>query len=237
MTGEDKTRVPDSGDDIIAAEYVLGVLDADGRSRVETRLASDRSFARLVEAWQIRLSPLDEDYEAVAPPASVKAAIDKRLFTTASAAQPGLLQSLGFWRGLSFAAIALAAVAIIPDFLRREPEVAKVNPIVASMQAEGGDIRFVALYEPGDDEIRISTVNAEKAVDRDFELWLIEADGKPKSMGVIPAGQSLVLKVKPELVALITAGDTFAVTVEPLGGSPTGDPTGPVIAAGASRAI
>ena len=56
-------------------------------------------------------------------------------------------------------------------------------------------------------------------------------------MGVIPAGQTLALKVKPELVALISAGDTFAVTVEPLGGSPTGDPTGPVIAAGASRAI
>jgi anti-sigma-K factor RskA len=237
MSGADNTRMPDGGDDLIAAEYVLGVLDADGRRSVEERLEEDRSFARLVEAWQFRLSPLDEDYEPVAPPQAVKAALDKRLFTSTAAAKPGLLESLGFWRGLSFAALALAAVAIIPDLLRRDPQVAEVNPIIASMQAEGGEVRFVALYEPGDDEIRITTVKAEKATDRDFELWLIEADGKPKSMGVIPAGQTLALKVKPELVALISAGDTFAVTDEPLGGSPTGNPTGPIVAAGASLSI
>ena len=237
MSGGDNTRMPDGGDDLIAAEYVLGVLDMEARRRVEVRVDSDRAFAHLVETWQARLAPLDEDYEAVTPPVAIKAALDKRLFTSTATAKPGLLQSLGFWRGLSFAALALAAVAIIPDLLRREPQVPDVNPIVASMQAEGGEVRFVALYEPGHDEIRISTVKAEKAADRDFELWLIEADGKPKSMGVIPAGETLALKVKPELVALISAGDTFAVTVEPLGGSPTGDPTGPVIAAGASRAI
>jgi anti-sigma-K factor RskA len=237
MSGADKTRMPDGGDDIIAAEYVLGVLDADERRLVEARLEDDRSFARLVLSWQSRLSPLDEDYEPVPPPAAVKAALDKRLFTATSVAKPGLLESLGFWRGLSFAAMALAAVAIVPDLLRRETPVADVNPIIAPMQAEGGEVRFVALYEPGHSEIRITTVKAEKAADRDFELWLIEADGKPKSMGVIPAGETLALKIKPELVALISAGDTFAVTVEPLGGSPTGNPTGPVIAAGASRAI
>lgn len=237
MSGADNTRMPNGGDDLIAAEYVLGVLDADARARAEARLENDRSFALLIKAWETRLSPLNDDYEAVVPPAAVKAALDKRLFTSTASAKSGLLQSLGFWRGLSFAALALAAVAIIPDLLRREPEVTKSAPIIASMQAEGGDIRFVALYEPGNDEIRISTVKADKAADRDFELWLIEADGKPKSMGLIPAGQTLALKVKPELVALISAGDTFAVTVEPLGGSPTGDPTGPVIAAGAGREI
>lgn len=235
MSGADNTRMPDGGDDLIAAEYVLGVLDADERRRVEARLEDDRTFARLVEAWQSRLAPLDEDYKPVIPPAAIKAALDKRLFV--STAKPGLLQSLGFWRSLSFAAMALAAVAIIPDLLRRDPQVADINPIVATMQAEGGEVRFVALYEPGDDKIRITTVKAQKAADRDFELWLIEADGKPKSMGVIPAGQTLELKVKPELVALISAGDTFAVTDEPLGGSPTGDPTGPIVAAGASLNI
>lgn len=229
--------MPDGGDDLIAAEYVLGVLDAGGRRRVEARLQEDRSFARLVEGWQSRLAPLDEDYEPVTPPAAIKAALDKRLFVSTSTAKPGLLQSLGFWRGLSFAALALAAVAIVPDVLRRDPQVADIKPIVATMQAEGGEVRFVALYEPGNDEIRITTVKAEKAADRDFELWLIEADGKPKSMGVIPVGQTLALKVKPELVALISAGDTFAVTDEPLGGSPTGGPTGPIVAAGASLNI
>lgn len=237
MSGEDNKGMPDGGDDLIAAEYVLGVLGSGDRRRVEARIEDDRVFANLVESWQAKLAPLDKDYVSVPPPPALKAALDKRLFPVTVASQPGFFQSLGFWRGLSFGALALAAAAILPEFMRPEQPATQANPIVAAMQAEGGEVRFVALYEPGNDEIRISTVKADKENGKDFELWLIEADGKPKSMGVIPGGENLSLKVKPELVALISAGDTFAVTIEPLGGSPTGNPTGPVIAAGASRAI
>ena len=237
MSGADKGMMPDGGDDLIAAEYVLGVLDANSRGRVEARADADRAFAQLVAAWQVRLAPLDDDYAPVVPPASVKAALDRQLFAGVAQAKPGLWQSLYFWRSLSLATLALAAFVFVPAVLSRDPQLAKVLPIVAPMQADTGEVRFVALYEPGAAEIRITRIKADKQSGRDFELWLIEEDGKPKSMGVIPDGQTLALKVTPDLIARITAGDTFAVTDEPAGGSPTGGPTGPVVAAGASRAI
>ena len=170
MSGAEKGLMPEGGDDLMAAEYVLGVLDAGARQRVETRIASDRVFAKMVESWQSRFEPLDEDYESVAPPPMVKAALDKRLFAATEAKAPGLFQSLAFWRGLSLASLALAAFVVVPEFIRREPQVAKVIPIVAPMQADTGEVRFVALYEPGSDEIRVTRVKAEKGADRDYEL-------------------------------------------------------------------
>jgi anti-sigma-K factor RskA len=150
---------------------------------------------------------------------------------------PGLFQSLAFWRGLSLASLALAALAVVPQIARRDPQIAKVIPIVAPMQADTGEVRFVALYEPGADEIRVTRVKADKAGDKDFELWFVDGGSAPESMGVLSNAESLTLKVKPEMIARINAGDAFAVSVEPLGGSPTGTATGPVIAVGVSKAI
>ncbi len=237
MSGAEKGLMPEGGDDLIAAEYVLGVLDAAARQRADTRMVSDRAFARMVDSWQHRFEPLDGEYEAVAPPLMLKAALDKRLFASTEAKAPGLFQSLSFWRGLSLASLALAAFVIVPEVLRKEPQIAKVVPIVAPMQADTGEVRFVALYEPGSDEIRVTRVKADKAGDKDFELWFVDGSSAPESMGVLSNAETISLKVKPEMVARINAGDAFAVSVEPLGGSPTGSATGPVIAVGVSKAI
>lgn len=241
MSGVDKGLMPDGGDDLTAAEYALGVLDAAALRRAETRMVSDRAFAARVEDWQRRFEPLNDDYKAVTPPPAIKAALDARLFPAAEVKTPGLFQSLAFWRGLSLASLALAAFAIIPPLLRPEPQVAKVIPIVAPMQADTGEVRFVALYEPGSDEIRVTRVKAEKGADRDYELWFVDGnakpESKPESMGVVPDAEFATLKIKPEMIARINAGDAFAMSVEPIGGSPTGTATGPVIAVGVSKAI
>ncbi len=237
MSSVDKEMMPEDGDDLLAAEYVLGVLEAPARRAAEARIADDRAFARKVDTWVSQLSPLDDEYATVTPPASLKAALDKQLFTSSQAKAPGLFQSLAFWRGLSLASLALAAIVVVPQALRRDPQIAKVMPIVAPMQADTGEVRFVALYEPGSDEIRVTRVKADKAGDRDFELWFVDGSSAPESMGVLTNAESLTLKVKPEIVARINAGDAFAVSVEPLGGSPTGSATGPVIAVGVSRSI
>ncbi len=233
MTREPDDTMPEGGDDLIAAEYVLGVLSESERSAAAARIGNERAFAQLVDEWTRRLSPLDDAYDEVAPPASLWKSVEARLFAPSSAKPAGFWQNLNLWRGLAFAAMALAAVSIVPN-LRQAPPSA---PIVASLQADTGEVRFVALYQPGSDELRISRVKADKGSDRDFELWLLDDGGRPLSMGVISGDESVRLKVRPELIARINAGDTFAVSVEPEGGSPTGDPTGPVIAAGVSKNI
>ena len=237
MTRELDDTMPEGGDDLIAAEYVLGTLPSAERLAVSDRVANDRMFARLVDQWTIRLSPLDDAYGEMTPPASIKKALDARLFSSSAAKTSGFWQSLNLWRGLTFATAAIAAVAMIPNLRPSDPIVEALPPIIAPMQSDTGEVKFVALYQPGSDEIRISRVKSEKGADRDYELWLVDDGAKPVSMGVIPDKGEVRLKVKLEFIAKIDAGDAFAVSVEPVGGSPTGIATGPVIAVGVTKAI
>ncbi len=238
MSGQDEGILPDGGDDLLAAEYVLGVLVSVERAAMTRRMASERGFARLVSDWEARLEPLNDDYVAVTPPLAAKKALDARLFGNGATQASGIWQSLALWRGLTFATLALALIAIVPKLLvSPEPILVAAAQIIAPMQSESGEVKFVALYQPGSDEIRISKVKSDKGATQDYELWLVDDGGKPQSMGVIPDKDEVVLKVKPEFVARINAGDAFAVSIEPIGGSPTGTATGPVIAVGVTKSI
>ena len=75
-------------------------------------------------------------------------------------------------------------------------------------------------------------MTGDRASGRDFELWVIEGSNAPQSVGVIPAGSSVHLAVDDELQRKIAAGAALAISLEPAGGSPTGAPTGPVVALG-----
>ncbi|MDP3525548.1 MAG: anti-sigma factor, partial [Hoeflea sp.] len=69
---------------------------------------------------------------------------------------------------------------------------------------------------------------------KSLELWLVPGEGAPVSLGLVPGdGGRLVLD--PGLTDRLTAGALLAVSLEPLGGSPTGGPTGPVLLSGELR--
>jgi len=67
---------------------------------------------------------------------------------------------------------------------------------------------------------------------RAMELWLIPAGDKPHSLGLISPARPVRIDVPRELAARMTPDTALAVSMEPPGGSPTGQPTGPVIASG-----
>jgi anti-sigma-K factor RskA len=71
------------------------------------------------------------------------------------------------------------------------------------------------------------------ARDRSTQLWLIPAGKKPISVGVFASDATTVLPLSAELMSQLGPTAALAVSVEPMGGSPTGQPTGPVIAQGA----
>jgi anti-sigma-K factor RskA len=228
------------GDDILAAEYVLGVLPAEERQAASRRIEAEADFARLVDAWEERLSPLAVGYAEAEVPASVKAAVDRRLFAQGAPAPSGrglgLWSSLAFWRGLAAAAVAVLAVYAA---------IAYVNPparppqarLVASLAAEGSDVKYLAVYDSARHEVGLSHVSGTRAPGKDFELWMIEGKNAPVSIGVIPAGDSAHIAVAPQVREKLAQGAVLAVSVEPAGGSPTGQPTGPVVAAGDLKSI
>ena len=87
-----------SGDELLAAEYALGVLAGPDRAAAERRMARDRAFAALVAAWEQRLAPWAAEIAEVAPPPDMWDRIAAEL-----PAQPpqraGFWNSLAFWRG------------------------------------------------------------------------------------------------------------------------------------------
>ncbi len=227
------------GDDLLAAEYVLGVLPAEERRIASRRIDAEPDFARLVDSWEVHLSPLAAGYRDVEPSAAVKAAVDRRLFAStvpATETSRGLWSSLAFWRGLAAAAVAALVLYIAVPTLN-PPAVGPATRLVASLSADGSDVKYLAVYDAAHHEVSLSHVSGERAAGKDFELWMIEGNNAPVSMGVIPTGATARIVVPPAAQQKLAQGAVLAVSLEPSGGSPTGQPTGPVVAAGDLKSI
>ena len=204
---DERTIIPGEGDKLVAAEYVLGVLGAAERRQAQQRLAHDQAFANEVAFWEERLGAFAEAVAPVAPPSRVWTRIARAArVRDPSAPRESLWQSLAFWRSFAIGSAALGESTGQPAF-------------VAAVNADGTSL----LVMPA------ALLSADQ---RAMELWLIPAGDKPYSLGLIEPGRPMRLDVPRDLVARISADAALAVSMEPPGGSPTGQPTGPVIASG-----
>jgi anti-sigma-K factor RskA len=221
-------------DDIVAGEYVLGVLSAKDRVSVEARMASDSAFARKIARWQEQLAPVNDDYAEVTPPADVFSKLEKRLFESAPAAKTSLWSSLIFWRSLTLASLALVAAMGLLEFGLFIPE-QTARPLVAQLISESGNLNLVALYDSQSGIVRLTPAAAGKPEEKSLELWLIDGNNPAISLGVLPSTGAGEVNVPPAIRSKITDGMVLAVSLEPFGGSPTGKATGPVIAVGKAQ--
>jgi anti-sigma-K factor RskA len=218
---------------LAAAEYVLGVLGASERRAAERRIARDQVFAREVALWEERLGGLAEGIPSVAPPAGAWPRIEAALHRAGGRAEERavLWQSLRFWRGLALGAGALAAAclaALVYVGAVSPPPV----PLVAQLGAEGGKTGFVAAVSARGGTLTIVPAALLSAEEKAMELWLIPPGDKPHSLGLIDPSKPVTIKVPQDLLSQVNQEAVLAVSLEPLGGSPTGQPTGPVIANG-----
>jgi anti-sigma-K factor RskA len=223
-------------DSVRVAEYALGLLTPDEHAAVGTRLRTDRLLRSELGFWRSRLSGLDAQFAETPAPAAIWSRIERRLF--ADAAPAGWWNSLAVWRGLSAAAAAIAVVAIGINIATPRPDPnAFAAQLVAALSAQGSNVQVVALYNAQTGQVRLTTISGDAVPDKDYELWAIEGSNAPKSMGVIPINQRVDVPVKSDILAGFGPGVTLAISLEPKGGSPTGAPTGPVVAAGKATPI
>jgi anti-sigma-K factor RskA len=108
--------------------------------------------------------------------------------------------------------------------------------LVAALQSVDSGVSFVALYDADAGTVRLVGLSGAPVPERDFELWAIEGEGAPISMGVVGLERHSV-PLSEQVAQGFGEGTVLAVTLEPEGGSPTGGPTGPVVAQGAATAI
>jgi anti-sigma-K factor RskA len=140
------------------------------------------------------------------------------------------------WRGLTAGALAVAVAAIGFSLVRPAPDVASLTTqLVAALDAEDSDVRFVALYD-GSGAVRLTALSGEAVPNRDYELWAIQG-GDPISMGVVSVADRNTVMIGPEVMEGWGEGSVLAITLEPEGGAPGGVPTGPVVAQGAVTQI
>ncbi len=230
MSDED-TIAGSNGNDLLAAEYALGVLGPAARRAAERRLAQDPGFAAQVSFWETRLGGLADEVAPVPPPENVWQGIDAKLSGAPAKERAGLWQSLAFWRTLAISSAALAAASIAGlVFVAERP----AAPLVASLDEQSGKPGFVAAANPADGSVTIvpAALLGGGTQQKAFELWVIPPGGTPHSLGLVDPDRPVKVIVPPALLPHVSADSTLAITLEPPGGSPTGQPTGPIIANG-----
>jgi anti-sigma-K factor RskA len=230
-------------DDVLAGEYVLGVLNAAERRQVQARLETDRAFARRVEEWEVRFAPLLADIEPVEVPAAVWSAVCQRLgWTERERPRPGFWESLGFWRGATVVStvVAIAALAftvqhlttVTPPPVAQQPAESAAGP-VTPLQHDDGTPGWLASVDAAGGTVQIVPVPAAPdAQGRVPELWLIPAGKAPVSLGAVSTTQSHTVTVPQRARADLVAGSILAITFESAVGIPHAAPSSAVIAKG-----
>ena len=235
---DDDTINPADGGKILAAEYVLGVLSAQERREVERRLAQEPALASEVAFWEARLGGIADSVAPVEPSPATWGRIETAIAAPAAAGTStgGIWQSLAFWRTFAIGSAAIAAACIAAlAYLGVVPPAR--TPLMATLGGSGGQPNFVATVSGNGTSITVVPATLLTNDPRAIELWAIPTGGRPRSLGLILPGQPIRLIIPPDLVGKITPETTLAVSLEPPGGSPTGQPTGPVIATGKLTAL
>lgn len=231
------SSTPNGSDDdtILAAERALGVLSPEERRAADARAATDPRFASLVAEWEARLGDLAAETPPERVPAHVWDGVEGALFGATTEPRRGLWNSLPFWRGLAAAATLVAGAVVAAVLLGMAPGgivADRATRLVATLQPADPGPTFLAGIDAGRGRLVIRAIHPGGDARRVPELWLIPGDGIPRSLGVIAGAGQTVLDIPDALRPLARRDAVLAVSLEPEGGSPTGAPTGPVVATG-----
>lgn len=293
MSARDNNQNGRTQDEILAAEYALGLLPPAIRRNLERRIAADRPFAEIVARWQRELAAFDPSAEDEADAAAIVAANAKAgakanpkatpkahakdnpktagntnsrgsakaggsgmrmvprpqlLAGLSSGAASGVLSGLPGRAGAPLARRrrmligAIAGIAIVALLVmlnasglpgRRPP----AADLLADLSSPDAKIDLSASYDAASGEMQIAPAAASRAEKKSLQLWLMPASGKPASLGILPEQARGRIAIPSELRSGVADGATLAVTLEPFGGSPTGQPTGPMVASGAVHGL
>jgi anti-sigma-K factor RskA len=220
----------------LAAEFALGSLPEAERLEAEALLSSDPDFALLVDEWDRRLIPLALALEPVEAPPRIRGAVMKAIAGDGaeSATVISLRRKASNWRWATLGASAVAAsLAAFIAVGQMTPKPAGDQRFVAVLQAEGPGPAFLASIDLANGSISVRTVGAPPQPGKSYELWAVGGGrDKPQSLGVIDASFRIPASKLGAVDPKVLNDTLFAVSLEPEGGSPTGQATGPVLFTG-----
>ncbi|WP_394168576.1 anti-sigma factor domain-containing protein [Saccharospirillum alexandrii] len=219
--------------DTLAAEYVLGTLDAETRVKLQRLMMTSDRARQAVWRWERELNALGASLNDVQPGPVVWQRIEARLGlagqATANSARaeprPSRVGSSRGWNPFQhwvWPAIAAALVLVMVSWNTWQVPQPAPTQVAVIQDASARALWSVSLTEQ--DLVVTSTREVTPSTDRDYQLWLVAADGRaPVSLGLMPeTGQRQLARSALFDTATV---DVLAVSREPEGGSPTGQPT------------
>ncbi len=238
--------------EMLAAEYALGMLDADAHAAAEVRIATDSDFAARVARWEAvghgwaKAAPEDKDWSPdnlwhrmeAAFPSEPEERLLPRPANDPGAPQAALRSASG-WR-LGTIAASFAAVVLGGLYLGERGQVRELGAQLALAQAQGdkatsairvaqvsqadGAALLSVIYEGQDGKLtaRIAEIAEQNLVP---ELWVIGPDGKPRSLGQGTSGSVIVVEITDQMRKDIAAGSLIAISLEKPAPVPSAQPT------------
>ncbi|MBT0585411.1 anti-sigma factor [Alteromonas oceanisediminis] len=211
----------------LAAEYVLGTLRGGARRRYQQLIMTSQSTAETTWLWEQYLNGMGEFVPPVEPSDIVWQTIQQKLGFVERPSNVTPLQNErspknSKWRGPALFAFA-ASLLIAVIWTSVQPVLSP--PVTHIAVVNDADTNPLWLIEISDQQLRVrSTDQVIAQADKDFELWIVPANGgAPISLGVLPKDGELKAPAAESLRSVPIM--VLAVSLEPLGGSPNGQPT------------
>lgn len=225
----------DLSEEIIALsdEHVLGLLSETEALLIEEVIAREPALARRVGALRDQLLPLDLSAEPQELPRDMAERVQSRLAShdrpfTPTVQPANLPTAPRRWGvGLMAASIVGLGVGFGAGALRPIPE-----PTVVAVLLDAAGVPQAVIDDYGNDTATVRFVaDITVPADRTLQVWTLPSEQMgPTSLGTLDrtAATRLNFQDLPDP----GAQQLYEVTLEPLGGSPTGRPTGPIIGKG-----
>ncbi|EKF74764.1 hypothetical protein A11A3_07068 [Alcanivorax hongdengensis A-11-3] len=210
----------------LAAEYVIGTLQGKARRRFERWMMESPRLRRQVWYWERNFQPLNHAVEPVVPPPQAWNNIDRRLFGTPRQAA----ERVAPWRwAAGLAMVALLAVLVWTPYPTAPAPVVGYLGVVQDQQSQP---LWLLDASQKSHELTLKALPTVPAPgpNQSYELWLLPTSGAPVSLALLPTGGAeLRVTLSPDQLQDLLRSRHLAISIEPAGGSPTGQPTGPVV--------
>lgn len=215
--------------DSLASQYVLGTLEGRARKRFENLASAHPNIRKRIDFWEKHFAQVAATIPSETPPTTIWKSIEKRLWDSD---QQENSKRFSFWD--KFAAVMGTAAFVVLAFvlirpLDDPPDLTDLEHL--ALVGETDQPLWLITFVDETRELQARAVNALAAeLDQVYELWLLQGDLQPESLGLLPVnGETQTRELPAGLASLIFSNATLAVSLEPVGGSPTGLPTGPVV--------
>lgn len=210
----------------LAAEYVLGTLRGQARVRFQKLQLHYPELKQITHQWENHINSLGERIKPISPDPIVWEKVIARLdgespqVVTSNVVR--LEKRANWWRNTTAFAVAASILLAVVMLNPQSPPVFSPERLTVVQNSDNKPLWLIEVFTQTID-IKATELVEVKSLN-DYQLWMVPSNGNaPISLGLLPQqGQTSLAKID-QFDSLDIAA--LAVSLEPLGGSPTGAPS------------